>query len=49
MAIVRLPDEADTTDLLYWRKQIDAQTIAFVDITQGNCVLLCDASKVLDA
>jgi hypothetical protein len=35
--------------LLYWRKLNTTQTIAFIDITQDMDVLLCAASKVLDA
>jgi hypothetical protein len=49
MAAAALPDRADSPRLLYWRKQIHAQTIESIDISQDNRVQLCDASKVLDA
>jgi hypothetical protein len=49
MTIAGLPERGNSTQLLYRRKQNDTQTIAFIDISQADRVLLCAASKVLDA
>jgi hypothetical protein len=49
MALAGLPDRCSSTQLLYRRKQNIRKTIASVDMAQANRVLLCAASKVLDA